>query len=199
MISYDKLRISWYNSINGNISNAIVTVVFVRHAMTKMEPEIHPSKWKLSKVGKDQAHSLSEVLQNLDFVPNRIYTSTEEKTIKTMEPYSETVDNLIFPITQFDELHLPDFYDSIEEFQQKRKLQFENPGFSIQGSERPQNAIKRFKSALVSVIEDDVIICTHGTILSLYLADFNNWSSKKAYQFWKNLPFGQIIDQISIK
>lgn len=172
---------------------------FIRHAQTTMDLTIHPSKWSLSEQGEIQAQSLSTQLKKLSSHPRIIYTSTEIKAILTMTPYSKWIDAELRSFPQFNELHLPECISSQIQFKSLRKLQFEDYTFSYKGSETPEQALTRFEMGLSMITEDTAIVCTHGTILSLFLANYHGWSSDRTFEFWQSLPYGKMICQIKFQ
>jgi broad specificity phosphatase PhoE len=179
------------------------TYYFLRHAETEINLNLEISKWKLSNNGNMQAKNLVNDLdmRKIDF----IYSSLEDKTFLTVQPLAKSMNLGINRMFEFNELQLGEILETREEFMTIRKKMFTNLHFKHKGiSESSIEALTRFKAGIKKLNQDFennvILICSHGTILSLYFADLLNILTKSEiiYDRWNNLSFcvwGKVIDE----
>jgi broad specificity phosphatase PhoE len=75
---------------------------------------------------------------------------------------------------------------SDEDFQARVAAVFSNPHISCEGAEIAKEACSRFEQALMKEQRRPLLVCSHGTIMSLYLAARLNVG---AGDLWRSLGF----------
>lgn len=165
-------------------------IIFLRHADTKKDPNLHAMLWGLSEEGAQQAKKVSEIIdfQNIDI----IYTSEEQKTLLTVELLAQKLHKTIHKDASFNEVERGEKFLTKEEFEVEKKKQLEDLNFHAFGGESGTQALERFKKGVEKVCAENsdktILICTHGTILNIYFADlmqdFQNLRDR-----WSNTAF----------
>jgi broad specificity phosphatase PhoE len=163
------------------------TLILIRHAESKYDPNLPPRQWGLTGEGRARCKLLAERLAShpLDI----IVTSLEPKARETGEIVARFLD---LPCTVADNLHEQAREGgetlSHEEFIVRIANLFANPERLVFGLETAQQALKRFRGGVEAVMADyqakNTAIVTHGTVMSLF---FGEIMSQDAYQFWRQL------------
>ncbi len=165
-------------------------IIFLRHAETEKNPQIHSSLWKLSEAGEKQAEKKSNlpIMEEVDL----IYTSREQKAIQTVKELSKKIKKEISPLPFFDEVKRGDKFLSKEEFEIEKVKQLTDLSYPAFNGESGKDALTRFKSGIKKIIKDNpgqtVLIVTHGTILNIYFAHLLK-DFKKLPERWKKTDF----------
>lgn len=167
----------------------------IRHGKPQINEDAHPSLWPLSQSGREATASLADKLKGFTF--RKISSSPEPKALETAEVLGKKlgleveIDKDLSEHSRHGTTFLP-----LEEFEEKIKDLFEKKGELVFGEETANAALDRFKRALgrqeAAAREGDVLVVTHGTILSIYVS----WKvGVEAFEFWKNLstPIGVVI------
>ncbi len=121
--------------------------------------------------------------------PTRIITSREPKAAQTGAIIAES---LAIPVSAFDGLHEHVRSDVAWHGAAHRDAQlqafFANPDSLIFGDETANAALSRFNATidalLVTYPDDTLVVATHGTVLTLYLADR---LGIEPFPFWKQI------------
>ncbi len=172
-------------------------IYFLRHASTHIEPTIHPRKWDLSKEG---IHT-SQLIRNHPIFStiDHIFCSTEQKTYLTIAPYAQIRSLPVHFDAGFGEIHASDLpLTTKTQFETMKHHCFLHLDKSPEGAETFREGLTRFKLALSKVQTQfpsgDILIVSHGTILTLYFADLLQLLEKGEETFfrWQNLPFGAL-------
>lgn len=183
------------------------TLIFLRHAETKIESEVPSSKWDLTLFGVTQAQNLAKSEYFLDI--QIIISSPEKKAIKTIEPLAE---KLKVPIKIIEDLKELDrnkgVFSTTKEYNENVRAAFKKPKQAINNWETVEAASQRFTNQ-INIIdkqnsEKKILIVSHGIILNLYFASilgetnqiFKRWSRKEfcAYGIIKN---GTVVKDIA--
>lgn len=143
----------------------------VRHARTQIDPRRHHSQWELDPAGAD-------LLRELAALPHwaaayRIVSSSEAKAAKTAEEIARV--HHLAPVERLaglQELHKGSF---VANHAEAMETLFKFPDRPVgEGWETAQAALARFSAAMEGLIAEaggrDLIVVSHGTVLSLYLA-----------------------------
>lgn len=180
-------------------------IIFLRHADTQKDPSVNAAMWGLSDLGNKQALDLSEdeILKTAEGV----YVSSEKKTKLTIEPLVSKINVDIKEDSNFDEVRRGDKFLTKEEFETEKNLQLEDFSYHAFGGESCFEALERFKNQvehIKSLNENKtIIIVTHGTILTIYLAYIIDIKDpQKIKERWKNTGFGKyaiVKDNVVIK
>lgn len=76
----------------------------------------------------------------------------------------------------------------VEGFDRAARTFFANPGKLVWGSETAEQALERFDGAVRAVLEtrgeEVVAVVAHGTVISLFIAQYND---VEAYELWRQL------------
>lgn len=168
-------------------------IFFIRHAQTKKDPNVNASNWVLSNDGIEKAESFKNysTLQNVE----KIYASSEIKTVQTIEPLAKKLDKEVIQIDLFDEVRRGDKYLTNEEFEIEKFKQLEDLDYPAFGGETAREALKRFEKGVKKVASANkgkvIIIVSHGTILNLYFAKLLN-RFFEIKERWQNTSFGAV-------
>ncbi len=143
----------------------------VRHARTHIDPARHHSEWDLAPEGLP-------LLEEMAALPHwagacRIVSSTEPKALRTAEVLARRHGlPPVEPLDALRELHKASFVPNHDEVMAAVFHHPERP--AAEGWETAQAALARFAAAVGRLIaeagEEDLIVVSHGTVLSLYVA-----------------------------
>ncbi len=148
-------------------------IIFLRHADTQKDPNIHASEWGLSETGLKEAEGVRDmaVMSEVDV----IYVSEEPKTELTIRPLAQLLRKVPIHLAEFNEVARGEKFLSKEEFELEKRRQLEDLSYAAFNGESGNEALARFKSGVSKVLSDNpegtVLIATHGTVLNLYFAD----------------------------
>lgn len=165
----------------------MTNIYFVRHAHSVYTPE--ELTRPLSEVGRKDSQRITKILEgkNIDY----ILSSPYKRAIQTVEGLAEVLNKEITLVEDFKERKLAG--KPVEDFQMAISKVWEDYSFSHEGGESNIVAQKRGITALkqvLNVYEDkNIVIATHGNIMSLMMNYFN-----KNYDltFWENLQMPDI-------
>lgn len=170
-------------------------IFFLRHAATLVDLSTLAKNWDLSHEGNQMSLeiSLSPLFPNV----KHIFCSTEQKTYSTIAPFAKQNRIPIQIDAGFNEIHfngLP--FSDPEQFRDLKYQCFQNLDKSFSDSETFREGLDRFKKTLSDIqrkhSSEDILIVTHGTILTLFFADLLQIlnDGDKIFERWQKLPFG---------
>jgi len=149
-------------------------LILVRHSLSKVEPDVEASRWRLTAEGRRRCTPLAQQLAAHD--PSLIVTSLEPKAMET----GKIVAGLLsLALETAQDLHEHDrrgvgFLGSQETFQASVASVFEQPGKLAFGNETGDQAHDRFARAVTGVVEQhpsgNLAVVCHGTVLTLFVA-----------------------------
>jgi broad specificity phosphatase PhoE len=185
-------------------------ITFIRHSKTEFNPDIRKICWGLTDEGIELAKNLAheKVIKDL----NVIYSSSEIKALETAiylaKPNGIPIktDFRLIEITSITNGLFIDFEKSAKDYFEDRVERWNN-------GETKSEALKRFKEALIDIIEiernagnHNIGIVSHGSIYTLFTAEHYNipiwdifnlitmpdiaeydWEAQKFTVLWKNL------------
>jgi broad specificity phosphatase PhoE len=166
----------------------------IKHAMPEIQPEIPANQWVLSKSGRLSCSQIADHLQKSNL--KNIISSKEAKAQETAHLIASYLD---LPCHTVDNLHEHDrsneSYDlSKEEFENNVNNLFGNPDLLVYGKETARQAQNRFDRAIHKIVTEnmgqDVGIVSHGTVISLFVALYNQINP---FEFWQQLGLPSII------
>lgn len=166
------------------------TFYFLRHAETEKDPNIQSKKWSLSLIGERHARQIAEsgCFDAVDVV----ISSCEKKAFDTAEPIAGRLGSEIIQMDEFNEVARGDKFLSKEEFEALKREKLENLDCKKDGGESGREAIARFNAGIQTVDNKysckNILIVSHGTILSLYFANVAGDNSD-IYKRWKSMGF----------
>ncbi len=168
-------------------------ILLLRHAKPLIDPEISPVNWELSPEGRSQAKHLLEDsrIMELDY----IFCSPEKRAIQTAQPLSDDFGVKIVEVEGLREAHLDKFYTETE-FRSFKEIKFEDPNLEIgePHSEAQLRIIDTIEGLRSYVRGKSVIVVSHGTVISLYMAYLNKWTVTQTKHFWRTLDYCHIED-----
>ncbi len=164
------------------------TLVLVKHSEPVLEPGVAPNRWRLSGRGRRGSVLLGEYLAR--YRPGVVVCSEEPKAVETarLAAVRLGVDHLTFHgLHEHDRTGAPFLGD--EGFERAARTFFERPNELLWGNETAEQALGRFDGAVRVVLdsreeEEAVAVVTHGTVISLFVARYND---AEPYELWQKL------------
>jgi broad specificity phosphatase PhoE len=168
-------------------------LILVRHSVPQMESDRPANAWKLSIEGQLRARQFAGEL--MSFVPEVIFSSDEPKAQETAEIVAGQLglDVQIAPdLHEHDRSNQP--FLSHEAFQASVHQFFQKPDELVFGRETANQAYTRFYRAVHSILtehrEKTVVIVTHGTVISLFVARLTGSSD---WELWNRLGLPSFV------
>ena len=167
-------------------------ILFIRHGKTLVDKNVPIENWVLTDAGSEQAKELADNAKFQD--ADILISSKEDKAYLTIKPLADKISKEITEISELGEIARPDSEKlTLEEYEDAKKKIFEDFDFSIYGWETANHALNRFKEAVKKIDEQynnkKIIICAHGTVMSLYFASMQD-KLDELMSRWKGLEFG---------
>lgn len=167
-------------------------LALVRHSIPAIDETVPANEWRLSDEGRTRCRDSVDTLRGL--ATRRIFTSHEPKAIETAEELGR---ELGLPVVIASGVHeherprLP-FYDQSTWHRMVADL-FAKPDTLVFGNETANQARSRFVEAVNelarSTPDEDLIVVTHGTVISLYLAQI---IEQDAFTIWQSLEMPDV-------
>lgn len=162
-------------------------LILIKHALPDIRQGVPASQWHLSSEGRKRARLLAPQLAGYRL--QRIYSSQETKAAETAEILASEL-KLLFQTAPNLHEHLrpvdPNFDQQI--FEAAVADFFARPDELVFGSETADQAHKRFRTAVESVVDanpaQNLAIVAHGTVISLFV-----WHACgiEPFPLWKSL------------
>jgi broad specificity phosphatase PhoE len=168
--------------------------LILRHAETIKDPNSHPKDWQLTPdaLEKINEYILLGKFSNL----TKIISSSEPKAVATGKPIAEYLKLPILEMEEFVEVKREKKFFTDEEFLIQKEKELYKRNEKVNGVESGNGAIARFKTGIEKIeqkyAEENILIITHGTIMTLFLADRKNDFSN-IFMDWKNLKFCELV------
>jgi 2,3-bisphosphoglycerate-dependent phosphoglycerate mutase len=167
----------------------------LRHAETIKDPEKHPKDWLLTHEALDK---INEYIKEEKFSHiTKIVSSTEPKAVATGKPIGEYLSLPILEMEEFVEVKREKKFLTDEEFLIQKQKELELRNEKVNSVESGDEAIARFKSGIVKLESEheneNILIITHGTIMTLSIADYKN-DFLNIFENWKKLKFCELIN-----
>ncbi len=166
------------------------TLILVKHALPELSPEIAPKEWPLGEKGLKQAKKFAQFVQdNLDVDPI-IYSSEESKAVDTAKVLAEALGLNLKTNPNLGEIDRASSEILDEEGHVSRnEAIFKKSSEAILGKESADQALERFENGIKEILkdpqEDERLVVTHGTVMSLFLAKHNK--EIDAFDIWQKL------------
>ena len=168
-------------------------LILAKHSMPEMDETRPANTWKLSAEGQVRAQRLAEQLE--DFEPEVILSSNEPKAKETAEIVASQLQlgmQIIPDLHEHDRSNVP--FLSHDVFQLSIREFFQKPDELILGRETANQAYARFYRAIHSILNEHrnktVIIVTHGTVISLFVARLTGSSD---LELWNKLGLPSFV------
>lgn len=164
-----------------------MSITFLRHFETEVDPEEPQSEWNLSESGENQQE---EFIETAEFDYDAVYSSPEKKALKTAREISERYDIPLIVSSDLKEVDrsgegfIEDhdrYVEMVEEF-----LTAEEVDFDWEDYESVQERLLSFYESVDR--EKNILAVTHGMILSTFLPKL---FEKDGFKFWRGLGFGE--------
>ncbi|MGE8203178.1 histidine phosphatase family protein [Heyndrickxia sp. NPDC080065] len=163
----------------------------VRHAHSDYTPD--EVGRPLSQSGWEDAKIVTDLLKNQRI--DHIISSPYKRAIQTVEGIAKYIDKEVEINTGFKERVLSE--NPVEDFRHAIRKVWEEPSFYWKGGESNLIAQKRgieaIKQVLVRYKGKNIVIGTHGNIMTLMINHFDN---RYDYHFWKELDMPDIYQLI---
>ncbi len=173
-------------------------LILIRHSKVAIDPEIPSHEWRLSANGRFLSHTLAPKIA--PYQPVVFVTSEESKAAETGQIIA---DDLGVPwhtapdLQEHDRTGTP-FFESRDEFETAVFNFFTHPDELLLGRETAVATRKRFTQAinhtLIQYPTGNIAIVAHGTVITLFIAHFNQQIDP--FPFWRQLqlPDFYILD-----
>lgn len=162
-------------------------LVLVKHSLPEMQIHTESRFWQLSEEGRKRCAPLADKLRRFEL--SRIVSSNEPKAVETAELLAAQLSrtHLVRPgLQENDRTGLG--FRGFEAYQETFRRFFAEPDMVVVGAESAVDARRRFAAAVESVLEEfpdeTLAIVTHGTVISLLVADP---SPEARFRLWKRL------------
>jgi len=148
-------------------------LILVKHALPAIIPTVPARQWHLSEVGHTQGALLADYLAL--YAPAALVSSEEPKAFETAQLVAHSMHAGVQVV---EDLHEHDRSTTLwlgpEAFARAVAAFFHRPAELVMGCETAHQASQRFGRAMDAVLsqhaEQNVIVFTHGTVLSLFVA-----------------------------
>lgn len=161
-------------------------LILIKHANPAIDVALRPADWPLSDAGRRRARVLAQRLPVPGAGP--IYASAEPKAMGTAQVLA---DEWSLPVAADPRLREherdPGPMLAREEFERRIRDMFARPAEVVFGRESAAAALRRFRGAafeLIAAAAGDVTLVTHGTVLTLFVADV---TAIEPFPFWRSL------------
>ena len=155
------------------MGSSLGKLILVRHANPEIEPGAEASTWRLGETGRRRYGLLACRLRG--FNPSVVWSSREAKAVETAEIVAAAFEVAVEVAAGLEEHHrsgVP-FFSTEAEFERAVGEFFSNPDRLVLGTETAEQALSRFAAAVDAVVKEgqnDIIVVTYGTVMTLYLA-----------------------------
>jgi broad specificity phosphatase PhoE len=164
-------------------------LLLVRHSLPELDPSVPAEEWSLSEEGRRRCGPLAERLAACR--PEVLLSSTEPKARETAE--------LVVPALGLDVEFSEGLRETArrtvpwlerEELERGIRELFERPDEVVYGEETATAALARFEAA-VEGRPEPVVVVTHGTVLSLYVAAK---TGRDPFELWRSLELPDVVE-----
>lgn len=168
-------------------------LILVKHSVPEMDETRLASTWKVSNEGQVRARRMAEQLE--DFEPEVILSSNEPKAKETAEIVASQLQldiQIVAGLHEHDRSNVP--FLPHEVFQVSIREFFQKPDELVFGRETANQAYARFYQAVHSILNANrnktIIIVTHGTVISLFVARLTGSSD---LELWNRLGLPSFV------
>lgn len=162
-------------------------IFLIRHAHSDYTPD--ELTRPLSEAGSRDSEMIPEIIKYHNIT--HVISSPYKRAIQTVEGIAKSINQEIEIIDGFKERILSEV--PVDDFQSAIKKVWEDPYFAWDGGESNVDAQERGIQAMNEVLEryvgENIVIGTHGNILTLIL---NYYDNQFDFDFWKELDMPDI-------
>ncbi|MGH9350441.1 MAG: histidine phosphatase family protein [Vicinamibacterales bacterium] len=159
-------------------------LILVRHSVSEIRRDVPSAEWRLSAEGLARARAFARRLHPSG--STAVFTSAEPKAAETARALAAEWGLAVEEVPGLHEHERPEArLLSREAFEQRIRELFDRPNEVAFGAETAEEARRRFTTALMPIVaraEGDVVVVTHGTVMSLFVADA---TGAEPFAFWK--------------
>ncbi len=162
-------------------------LILVRHSLPDIVPDVPGSLWQLSAEGRARCRFLAEQL--FAYQPSSIAASMEPKATETAALLSAHL-HISYHTAEGLHEHERDnvAYLGQAKWEQTISSFFAQPDELVLGRETATQALQRFTGAVQNVLqqydEGNVMIVAHGTVITLFVAQY---AQIQSFPFWQSL------------
>lgn len=163
-------------------------LLLIRHARTVVQPALDPAGWPLDDDALLVVSELASWLRAYHL--SALITSSEPKAVATGKALGDllSLEARVGPGLHEHERSAADYVADAAAFEQRLDRLFRRPDERVWGRETAHQAGSRFAAAVDAVLRDnphgDVAIVTHGTVISLFVAQH---TAVDGLSFWRGL------------
>ncbi len=177
-------------------------LILVRHGRPAIDPDTPPTTWSLCPDGREGCRRLAQRIEA--YAPTAVVASPEPKARETAEVLAARLGLAVAVdegLHEHKRHHLS--FGTEEAFRQRIAQVFERPSEPVGGQETAHEAAERLAAALARHRGAPLLAVTHGTVLSMYLAERLGCD---AHDLWRSLHMpdafvldadGKLIERIS--
>jgi broad specificity phosphatase PhoE len=167
-------------------------LILVRHGRPKIDLDAPPTTWSLCHEGQVGCAQLAE--QIVAYKPTAVVASPEPKALETAQILAHRLGLEVVVDEGLHEHKRPAAsFGSEQEFRDSIAKVFAQPAAAASGGESTQQAAERLAKTLAKYQGKPLLAVTHGTVLSLYLAER---LGVDAHDLWRSLhmPDAFVLD-----
>ena len=161
-------------------------LVLVRHSLPNIRADVPAAFWNLSTEGIARARTFATRVECGS--ADRIFTSADPKAVQTADALAGMWKLPVEEVAGLHEHERPEpRMMSGEQFEATIRDLFARPSRLVFGAETADAARLRFTAAVMRLVDRtdrDVIVVSHGTVISLFAAAH---AGVDAFEFWKQL------------
>ncbi len=162
-------------------------LILARHANPEIIDGVHSTRWRLSAEGIVNARKMAKDL--VQYAPCQIMSSEERKAQETAEIIAEVTGGAVKTVAGLQEQERSVWpLMSQQAFRARVTEIFRQPTKALYGPESAAAAKTRFVKTVEQLVhrqkDGNLMIVSHGTVMSLFVAAFNMISAE---DFWKAL------------
>jgi broad specificity phosphatase PhoE len=167
-------------------------LILVRHGRPKIDLDAPPTTWTLCHEGQVGCAQLAE--QIVAYKPTAVVASPDPKALETAQILAHRLGLEVVVDEGLHEHKRPAAsFGSEQEFRDSIAKVFAQPAAAASGGESTQQAAERLAKTLAKYQGKPLLAVTHGTVLSLYLAER---LGVDAHDLWRSLhmPDAFVLD-----
>ena len=169
-------------------------LLLIRHSISQRVPGEPANTWGLTEEGRALCQPLGVKLAQ--FALSKIYTSEEPKALQTAQLAAGHVGVPFegFPgLQEHARVNTP-YFPTPDEFMAAVQRFFEQPARLVLGEETANQSLVRFDAAVKKIVANqttgDIAITSHGTVIALFVAKYNEVPVRI---FWQSLKMPDIV------
>jgi broad specificity phosphatase PhoE len=152
-------------------------LILVRHARPQVEANAPPPLWRLSPQGRADAARLADRLR--PFAPTAVVASAEPKAIETAEILAAPLGLPVASDARLDEHRRAAWPFELDPAAVAARVRhaLAEPDAGVEGAEPVRDAAARFEAGIGGHAGRPLLVVSHGTVLSAWLAPRLGWDA----------------------